>query len=1072
MSEGSRVRHNSEPSLGSSVGNSPNNSSMEKPWLQKFNYSMREDSPLKSSSTSVGNEGSGRFGNGVCPDLNSSAFQSFVKEMPALLPTGGADFPRNSKDKPTVRSTKEILHLYKSCNPKFSYQDYRKPRRILTKPSEPVHNDGHDNENYEYVLRVHETIGDLPGQQYQVIDMLGQGTFGQVVKCRKVKQDGSTEVEANGCEKLYAVKIIKNKPAYFNQSKMEVKVLSKLNILDDESDERIQMLIPELRGDKTRLVNLHDHFIFRNHLCIGFELMSINLFELLKENRFHGLSFSLIRVILRQLLDGLIVLSRSGIIHCDLKPENILLKSRDATDIKIIDFGSACDDTRSLYSYIQSRFYRSPEVLLGMPYDCAIDMWSLGCIAAELCLGLPIFPGTSEYDQLSRILEVLSPPSVEHLSKAKTASAFFNMEYGYNENGNKVCVGASFKPLDQYCREYSVKPKPSKNYFNFNSLKDICKIVFRRPRTSYEMERELDDRNNLVQLLIGLLKVDPSQRWTADQARMHPFIVGKPFDMGWVPDLPNPVVNPHLNFPYTNSSNSPHPYTDASSNMNYHLTNQKSLNFHHSNPYPIPTNRNLDRRNSVSYDYMSKAGISPEIMYLSAQGGIVHRDRPGLNLSPDEPVRNHSGEDNMALHKQFGVQSSVNELNLRKDCTVMGAAHRNSSTMYGGAYHHTPSIDCPPRRGSSNLPGWRQTSWSLNTPSTSMSSGIDDELVAGRAPGERFSRRNSVCFPASASAYGPVGSFPSSSNVDGCSAFGCAPSKTNASGKQIFCRQSSQPNPSSVYYFNPSHQQQQQQQQLQSNIQPSQLPPSSGSRHSYMNNQSTRSTSVDYSSPPTIPEWDPFYMDTYQCRTDHNSQNIPSHAGSAAISGATNHSSLREEGEANFRLRGSFCGHAMSPRQPSMGGHGAFSVGGGGSAGMAFNNTYISPGGYSFSSIDSNTSLFSSGSSKYCAIIRESEEFQCGEYFWDSSCFDSSSTGGVSRDNFNDASFNWEGNIEHLHKTGNAVGSGLLLDQEGGACASKDGKDGRGRKSHLANLFKNGSGLQDRQQQKQEKKHT
>lgn len=60
-----------------------------------------------------------------------------------------------------------------------------------------------------------------------------------------------------------------------------------------------------------------------------------------------------------------------------------------------------------MYTYIQSRFYRSPEVLLGLTYNSAIDMWSLGCIAVELFLGLPLFPGTSEYNQITRIVEML-----------------------------------------------------------------------------------------------------------------------------------------------------------------------------------------------------------------------------------------------------------------------------------------------------------------------------------------------------------------------------------------------------------------------------------------------------------------------------------------------------------------------------------------------------------------------------------------------------------------------------------------------------------------------------------------
>jgi dual specificity protein kinase YAK1 len=99
-----------------------------------------------------------------------------------------------------------------------------------------------------------------------------------------------------------------------------------------------------------------------------------------------------------QILDALIVLRDASIIHCDLKPENILLAPPAASggalgQLKLIDFGSACFESRTVYSYIQSRFYRSPEVLLGLSYSASIDMWSFGCVAAELFLGLPLFPG-------------------------------------------------------------------------------------------------------------------------------------------------------------------------------------------------------------------------------------------------------------------------------------------------------------------------------------------------------------------------------------------------------------------------------------------------------------------------------------------------------------------------------------------------------------------------------------------------------------------------------------------------------------------------------------------------------
>lgn len=103
-----------------------------------------------------------------------------------------------------------------------------------------------------------------------------------------------------------------------------------------------------------------------------------------------------------------------------------LLRSRlQSPSIKIIDFGSACHEKQTVYTYIQSRFYRSPEVILSLPYSTAIDMWSLGCICVELFLGLPLFPGTSEYNQISRIVEMLGYvlPSPRSVTKSDQAGA-------------------------------------------------------------------------------------------------------------------------------------------------------------------------------------------------------------------------------------------------------------------------------------------------------------------------------------------------------------------------------------------------------------------------------------------------------------------------------------------------------------------------------------------------------------------------------------------------------------------------------------------------------------------------
>ena len=85
-----------------------------------------------------------------------------------------------------------------------------------------------------------------------------------------------------------------------------------------------------------------------------------------------------------------------GIILCDLKPENVTLVSEQRAGVKIIDFGKKFRK----YKYIQSRYYRAPEVLLDLTYDSSIDMWSADCIFTELLTGKPIFPGNNEKDQL------------------------------------------------------------------------------------------------------------------------------------------------------------------------------------------------------------------------------------------------------------------------------------------------------------------------------------------------------------------------------------------------------------------------------------------------------------------------------------------------------------------------------------------------------------------------------------------------------------------------------------------------------------------------------------------------
>lgn len=156
--------------------------------------------------------------------------------------------------------------------------------------------------------------------------------------------------------------------------------------------------------------------------------MSINLYDFIKNNNFQGISIGLIRRFAIQILHTLRFLRKHHIIHCDMKPENILLKHPNKSGIKVIDFGSGCFEDERIYTYIQSRFYRAPEIMLGIPYTPAIDMWSFGCILAELYTGLPLFPGESEPEQLSMIMEVLGIPPITMLENSTRKKLFFDNE--------------------------------------------------------------------------------------------------------------------------------------------------------------------------------------------------------------------------------------------------------------------------------------------------------------------------------------------------------------------------------------------------------------------------------------------------------------------------------------------------------------------------------------------------------------------------------------------------------------------------------------------------------------------
>ncbi|KFM23470.1 Dual specificity tyrosine-phosphorylation-regulated kinase 4 [Auxenochlorella protothecoides] len=202
--------------------------------------------------------------------------------------------------------------------------------------------------------------GDHVAYRYEVQRVLGQGSFGQVLCCADHAAGG----------RPVALKVMRGRKRFQKQALVETRILS---------------LLQGLQGGCPGIVAALGCFSFRGHLCIAFELLSINLYELLQERRMLGCGSLLVRRVAVQVLTSLEALSR---------------------------------------------FYRAPEVILGEPYGHAIDMWSLGCVLAELRTGAPLFPGEDEKEQLACIMEVLGKPPSDIALYSARAPIFFDPESG------------------------------------------------------------------------------------------------------------------------------------------------------------------------------------------------------------------------------------------------------------------------------------------------------------------------------------------------------------------------------------------------------------------------------------------------------------------------------------------------------------------------------------------------------------------------------------------------------------------------------------------------------------------
>ncbi|XP_070552417.1 uncharacterized protein [Ptychodera flava] len=323
--------------------------------------------------------------------------------------------------------------------------------------------------------------------RYEVDSILGSGTFGVVVRVY------------DPIERRYrAIKAIKDGSEYGKRNaNAEAEILYHIKEHDIKRN--------------SNLIMINSTFQYRNMYCIVTPLYSYDLWTILKVTGLTGLSLTLVRIFGEQVLQALDFLAKlkRQVIHCDIKPDNIVLVHPTSTQVKLIDFGVAhrpCIQNTGLYC--QTRWYRSPEVVLGHKYGTQIDMWSLGAVFVELFTGKCIFPASSQHDLMKRMIRVFGLPPRDMLANGQSTHYFFdkltNNKYQFKDPESQTKVTPMERPLEQSIRLLRKNRGPGGTRPQYKTSKK-------------EMAKFID-------LLQQMFLFDPSKRIRPSEALRHPFI--------------------------------------------------------------------------------------------------------------------------------------------------------------------------------------------------------------------------------------------------------------------------------------------------------------------------------------------------------------------------------------------------------------------------------------------------------------------------------------------------------------------------------------------------------------------
>lgn len=353
----------------------------------------------------------------------------------------------------------------------------------------PLRNNGRDNQKYELILCENQTFT-LNEKTYRVENLLGSGSFSNVY-----------QISVVGSDEQFAMKVGKSDQNSTSAMTYEISVL---RFIKQRSTSDAQ----------SRFCNCKEVFILEGHTCIIMELLGQSVWDMLSQRDHIGMTFKYIQSVLASVLETLLIFESISLAHCDVKPENILQNIDGSLTFKLVDYGICTPVRTPVVSYIQSIYYRAPEVIVQIPFTCKADIWSLGCVAAEMFFGIPLFCCECEL-HLMHLMNMMVGPFPESFVEKITGT----------QKNRYFLSNKTMKSAERLCSENGEDFDEGNEYFWYDTLYENLMMYTTDPNGVLDLtDEDKRIREIFADLLANMLKLDPSERYSASDALNHPFM--------------------------------------------------------------------------------------------------------------------------------------------------------------------------------------------------------------------------------------------------------------------------------------------------------------------------------------------------------------------------------------------------------------------------------------------------------------------------------------------------------------------------------------------------------------------